>query len=560
MGVDSRIPFAEAIAEPLLFKKQFEALSLPQQVILKGFYGLSLNQEERLIWSMFNGFATYDELGYVRKIDEIEYTPQEYDTLVMVLGRRSGKTSGPLAFVEAYEATCGGHLDFVARRQECVLFLTAQKAEYASDFILQFVLPLLEDSPLLTKRLEKFNSDGIILSAGQPGITKKVGIRPAPPNIKAFRGPAIPVIGMDEASFWYKDSESANPDYEVERAVDKAQQQFPFRKKVIPSTPWTKQGIVWDAYNAGTKGHKYTDLEKKKRWATTMVVHAPTPAMQNPLLKKAVFIADLAKDPEAYKRETLALFMDAVDGIFTESILRRAIDGQPSTIRGVEFADREPKKDRVYVAALDPAFKRDRFAFTIFHWEPGVGAVQDLLRVWKPEGPKNPLKPAEILDEIKPLIEKYDVVSALTDQYQFESFSQLALDREITVEGITFTATNKVKIYGSALMAARNGQLKLLDDEDQFQELLIIEKTLLPQGGIHIAAPAGKHDDIATVVVLAAWRTLQLRGNEEDEKAEKEKAPDENRPAARLARHIEKKEQMQGEDFDSDDVLDIDED
>ena len=266
--MDDRISFAEAIAEPLLFQSQFAALSLPQATALKIVYGLPLNEEELKLWALFQGNATFDHLGYPKTIVPLAYSPKEYNSIVGIMGRRSGKTAQIMSFILAYEALCGGHLEFVAKRQECAIFLTAQKAEYASDFILQFVLPLIEDSPLGKKRIERFNSDGILVSSGRKGINKKIDIRPAPPNIKAFRGPAIPVIGMDEAAFWYKDAESANPDYEVERAVEKAQGQFPYAKKVVKSTPWTKEGIVWDAHNAGTEGRNFSSPEKRARFTT----------------------------------------------------------------------------------------------------------------------------------------------------------------------------------------------------------------------------------------------------------------------------------------------------
>lgn len=567
-----RIPFAEAIEEELLFKKQFygngtkafPGLSKPQQVALKAIYGLPLDEEELLIWSTFQGGAQFDSLGYPTKIDLIPYVPTERESTVIIFGRRSGKTSQITAFVEAYEATCGGHLDFVAKRQECALFLTAQKAEYASDFILQFALPLIEDSPLLAKRIERSNSDGILLSSGIRGVNKKIAIRPAPPNIKAFRGPAIPVIGMDEAGFWYKDAESANPDYEVERAVEKAMAQFPYRKKIVASTPWTKEGIVFDAHTAGTDGAKLQNEERKAKFKGTLVLHAPTPALANPLLTRDWFERERAKDPEAYEREILAKFIDAVDGIFPEALLRKAMDGQPTTIRGDAEADREPlprvdhpnDPSPIYVAAIDPAFKKDAFAFGVFHFDPRLGVVQDAKRRWKAVSSKEPLKPGLILDEIKPILDRYGIVNVLSDQYHLESLQELAQDRGFTIEGVVFTAGKKTSIYGTALMLARQGRWKLLDDEETFQELLLVQKHLQPGGGLHIGAPVGKHDDLATVTVLGTWRAHQLRV-EAPQPMAVEGPPT---PLQRMKAHLERKQRelsMAG-DYEDDEGYDED--
>jgi hypothetical protein len=555
---ESRIPFVEAIHEERLLKKQFfgdgtkafPGLSKPQQVALKAIYGLPLDEEELLIWSAFQGGATYDPLGYPLSIAPIDYVPTERESTVLILGRRSGKTSQIMAFGVAYEATCGGHLDFVAKREECAIFLTAQKAEFAGRFISQFVYPILEDSPLLAQRIKLSNSDGIVLSSGFKGNNKTLGIRPAPPNIKAFRGPAIPVIGMDEAAFWYKDAESANPDYEVERAVEKAMAQFPFKKKFVASTPWTKEGIVFDAHNAGTDGLRIQNPEKRARFTGTLVLHAPTPFMQNPLLSKEWFERERAKDPEAYEREILALFVDAKDGIFPELLLKAATQGQPSTFGGDALADRDPIPGLMYVAAIDPAFKKDAFGFAITHFDSKLGVVHDVKRRWKAISSKEPLKPGPILDEIKPILDRYGILNVLSDQYHLESLQELAEERGFSIEGVPFTAAKKTGIYGTALMLARQNRWKLLDDEETYQELLLIEKHLLPQGGLHIGAPVGKHDDLATVVVLATWRAHQFRGAEA---APEEQKSNEDSIGERVRRHLEHKRSQVADEYDDSD-------
>lgn len=532
--MNTRIPFAEAIDHDLLLKKQFygngtrdfPGLSLPVRTALKIFYGLPLATKEELdIWALFQGNALFDELGYPTKITPLDYIPREWPEVVPIWGRRSGKTSQFMAFSFAYEATCGGHLDFVGKKQECAMFLTAQTSQYASDFILQFVLPLIEDSPLLASRIAKPpNSDGILLSSGIVGNDRKIHIRPAPPNIKAFRGPAIPLIGMDEVGFWYKDAESANPDYEVERAVVKAQGQFPFRKKIVTSTPWTKEGIVFDAYSAGTGGRKHKNPAKRAKFKHTLVLHAPTPALQNPTLTREWFEQDRAQDPEAYVRETLAQFVDAVDGIFTEAMVRKSMDGNPSTIEGAELADRPPKPGVMYVAAMDPAFRRDAFAFKLFHWEPNRGVVEDVTRRWQARSRKEPLKPGLILDEIKVILDRYGIVNVVSDQFHIDSIQQLAQDRNFSVEFVNFSAASKAKIFGTTLMLFRQNNLWLLDDDETFHELITIQKINMPGGGLQIAAPANRHDDMAVVTALGAWRASQLRGAE-PEAEEKSKAP-----------------------------------
>ena len=83
---NERVPFALAIKAPKLLKKRFDRLSLPQQVVLKAFYGLPLNEQELIHWSIFQGGATYDKLGFVTSVTPVPYVPKEYDTLVLYMG------------------------------------------------------------------------------------------------------------------------------------------------------------------------------------------------------------------------------------------------------------------------------------------------------------------------------------------------------------------------------------------------------------------------------------------------------------------------------------------
>lgn len=491
--VSERIPFEEAISEKLLLKSAFDELAKPIQVALKIIYGLSLSQEELRYWAMFQGQATYDELGYPLDYGTFPYTPQEYEDATVILGRRSHKTGGISAFVLVYEAVLGGHSKRIGKKQKGRLFLIDQSLEHAEKHLLEFVEPVIDSSPLLKKEKVKVNTEGIFFK-------NRLAIVPGYPNIKIFRGFAIPAIVLDEAGFYYKDKESANPDYEVVRAVEPSMGQFEHRKKLTVSTPWSKEGILWDGFQAGTKGVKLGDPEERKKFSDLLVLHAPTPAMENPLLDRKWFQKVQLKDPDAYVREILAKFVDSISGLIPESLLRQAVVDAPTAREALPRKDHPTDPSPFYVAAMDPAFRHDQFAFTIVHWDNGV--VQDYLQVWKPQ-PKQKLVPTEILDEISFKLKEYRITTVYSDQYQLESLQQLALERGFVIIGVDFTRTSKAKIYGSFLTLLKQGKVKLLKHQDQFQELLSLEKKVLAGGTISIAAPIGKYDDIATSVVLA---------------------------------------------------------
>jgi hypothetical protein len=222
-----RIPFLEAISHPKLFKPAWDMLSLPQQVIVRSFYGLPLESQEELdLWSIFHGGADFDELGYVTRIHtQIPYIPQEYKILTGILGRRWGKSDRINGLIAGYEITLGGHTQYVREGQDVFWLYIAQDLTTAQTNM-KFVTAAVKTSPWLSKQID-----------GEPGIERvlfKNGIKlqAEPPNIKTSRGSAVVGVTMDEFGFWYKDAKSANPDYEVVRAIRYAQLQFPNSKQV----------------------------------------------------------------------------------------------------------------------------------------------------------------------------------------------------------------------------------------------------------------------------------------------------------------------------------------
>jgi hypothetical protein len=497
-----RIPFIEAIGDPDLLGRAFAQLSHPQQTALKIFYGCPLTQEELKFWAMFQECAQYDELGYPTHIDRTPlYLPKEYEQCWAIIGRRGGKTDKFASFIVAYEATCGGH-EAERGNSTAVCFLVAQDLKLARQN-----LPLIQAhlalSPILSKEVDgEPTADFIRLKNG-------INIGVAPPYPKALRGYAVPVVVMDEVGFWYSDSDSANPDYEVERAVEHAQLQFSHRKLVGISTPWTKEGLLYRYYVAGTEGRK---LPKDERagYEGILVLHAPTAAMANPLIKREGLAKKQQKDPEAFERESLAKFVDSISGFLSPSLLKEAVE--------TGIVEREPlpreghpeDPSPLYVAALDPAFRNDAFGFTIVHRDEKGHIYQDVIRRWQKKPGEEALNPSVILGEIAVLLKQYRIHYVFSDQYQLESLQQLALAQGFSIEGVDFTAKSKAKIMGNLQQLLNQKKIHLLGSKEQYSELASLEKRLTPNGGVQITAPRGRHDDLAMVLGLASFKSMWL--------------------------------------------------
>lgn len=453
---------------------------------------------------MFQEQVPVDLLGfplYDAPYTPLPYIPKEYEQIWAVIGRRGGKTDKFASFIVAYEATCGGHEE-ERGNSTAVCFLVAQDLKLARQN-LPLILSHLRQSPLLQKEIDgEPTADFIRLKNG-------INIGVAPPTAKALRGYAVPVVVMDEVGFWYSDSESANPDYEVERAVEQAQGQFSHRKLVGISTPWTKEGLLYKYYVAGTEGRKLP-LEDRPAYEDILVLHAPTAAMQNPLLTKNWLEKKQQKDPEAFERESLARFVDSISGFLSPSLLKEAI--APNTVEREPLPRAGHPEDEtpVYVAALDPAFRNDAFGFTILHKNKEGKIVQDVIRRWKREPGEDPLNPSLILQEISDLLRTYRVSYVYSDQYQLESLQQLAIQLGFHIEGVDFTARSKARILGNLQQLLNQKKIILLDSKEQYQELATLEKKLTPTGGVQIAAPRGRHDDLAMVLALAARQAIWM--------------------------------------------------
>lgn len=564
MAQVERIGFQEAVGETLLFKAGWDTLSVPQQAILKILYGQPLNDEELQVWHASQGHGVYDDIGRLVDLSgSTPYMPQEYHHATLVIGRRGSKTRSIASFIMAYEALLGGHERFVGESQSPIFLQVAQDIATAQANLRQFILWWLDKSPVGQRSIDVVeDTQGRgrkqqAITATTIRLKNRSLIQVGAPTIK-LRSQAVAVCNMDELAVWPKDSEAANPDYEVERAVLPAMAQFPDWKLIEASTPWTEEGILWRAHEIGTRGCRLADDDPTRvGWRDFIYVNLPTAAMQNPLVRNSFLEGELAKDVEAFQREFLARFSKSVTGFLSSSLLREAVD------RAV--VERAVEPSHLYVAALDPAFRRDAFTFTIVHHEgpvvyrlcsdrclaewdsqpikyatgkaartcpvcggPGAdrfakqhqrGIVQDVVRHWVPQK-SQPLNPATIMDEIALLCKAYRVQNVTSDQYQLESLQQLAVARGFALDVLDWTVKTKARIYVNLQQLLNQKQLRLLDNPAQLNELRSLERELTGRGTVSIHAPATRHDDLASCLALACYKSawfVPAKADVEDE-------------------------------------------
>lgn len=525
---DLRIPFEVAITEPRLLQPRFQELSLPQRSVLKATYGVPFDPDVRDAdgfseadhFAATQGYGDYDEVGHLIRVHPYpSWEPREFPEAWLVCGVRAGK-SELAAFISTYEATCGGHEGFTRKGKRVIWFQIAQDIP-AAQYALHAIKANLDSMAFMAKRVGAITARRIDLWNG-------VTITTSPPTVKSVRGYDSPGAVMDEVGVWWQEAESANPDFEIYRQLKSRQAQFRFPKIVGLSSPWNQAGMLYERWLAGTNGAKVvceacqTKGPQPNCEACTLlrhahqgrlVLHATTASLGNPLVTEEWLRDTLAKDPRAFARECLAQFQSSLSGFLDPTLLREAVDA------GVR--ERPPSARHFYVAALDPAFRRDSLGFAICHAEEGRGIVFDVLRRRTP-APGEKLNPIEELAEIARLCKQYRVAEVLTDQHHFDSLAQLALQQGLALREITFSGRSKAAIYGSLQQLLNTRRLRLLDHAETLRELLLIERENLQAGTVRIAAPRGEHDDMATVVALAAHGAIWLLPATEAAKPEPE--------------------------------------
>ena len=521
-----RIPLDIAINEPRLLKTRFEELSTPQRAMIKTMYGLALASDpdprgwsEQDYWLASQGFGEFDELGYLIRLKpgaHPSYVPEEFGECWLNEGVRSGKST-IASFIISYEAVCGGHEEFVRPGRRLYCFQIAQDLRQAK-YALHDIQANLESIPFLARPLKSGGSRIQAVTADRIDLWNGVTIATTPPTVKSVRGYDSPAAVLDEVAVWYQEADSANPDFEIYRQVKSRQAQFARPKIVGLSSPWNKGGLLYSRVKAGTNGvhvrcedHEGQVLPRgacskcdgaARAHRSHLVMTMPTAAMFNPNVGRQWLEEYRDADPRAFRRECMAEFLDSVSGFLDSDLIREAV------MPGVRSLP--PRPEPIYVAAMDPAFKRDSFAFAIGHMDEKGRMVFDVMKRWKRDLAATPLSPETILKEIAEVARAYRVGTIYTDQHEINSLKVLALQQGLSLVEMSLQSGSKNDIFANLASLVNQRRIRLLDHEDSIGELLALERKLTQGGNISISAPLGQHDDLAIVIALVAQQAIWL--------------------------------------------------
>ena len=439
-----------------------EPISPAWNVVYRAFDGERLTPAEMETWHELTGRDDYD--------------PRDSHELVAVKGRRAQGTKTATKYL-AYKIHAGDFRRHAPKGDRLHVPIIAQSRDTARE--VKSYLDVFYTSTELRSEVSELFRTSIELKNGFVISVQTCSYR-------APRGISAPLGLLDEVGVWRVDG--ADVDREVVRSLTPAQIQFPNRKLILLGSPWVKAGVLFERW------------ERRSESADRLVVHCPTPLM-NPLIPAEELAREEQADPQNYRREFLAEWLDDVDQFLPDSDIAAAIR---SGVR--ERAPAETLKGN-YVAALDASglTGKDRFTLAIGHraarGSAGVGTSFDVLRGWSRESV------GAVCDEVALTLRSYWTNRVFADQFGFSFLRELLRQRGIEVIQVPFSARSKPEIFLDLKIGLSRGQIGLLDHPPSLRELRALESKRTSGGHVSISAPRSGHDDFATVIALLINQT-----------------------------------------------------
>jgi hypothetical protein len=391
----------------------------------------------------------------------------------LVVGRRGGK-SRVLALVAVYLACFKDYAPHLAPGEIATLAIIAADRKQARS-IFRYIDGMLNAVPALANMIEESTADTITLN-------NRVVIEIATASFRVTRGYSFAAVLADETAMW-RDSEAANPDVEIFRALRPGLSSIPGSMLLNASSPYRRNGVLWTTFqrNYGKDG------------ARVLVWKGSTLEM-NAGADRAVIDEAFEDDPEAAASEYGGEFRSDIADFVSRAIVDAC----------TEFGchERPPARaaGRRYVAFIDAAggSGSDSMTCAIGHAENGVPML-DAIRERRP-----PFSPDDVVTEYATLMKSYGVTNAEGDRWGGDWVGE-----RFRVHGIRVvpTARPKADLYKELLPLLNAHRCGLLDVPRLTAQLCALERRTGRSGRDSIDHPPGAHDDVcnaaAGVLVMA---------------------------------------------------------
>jgi len=415
----------------------------------------------------------------------------------LICGRRAGKST-IISAMAVFFAIITNYMPYLKKHPYATVLVLSHSKEFSEE-ILDLIRSYIYGSDILTRLLntdKQSKARQTIFSLKVPFIDEhgtltysRVVIRVGAASKKTVRGKAVCVLICDEIAHWNLQEGAADKDEDIIRAVRPALAQFKDVGYLFKlSSPSIKHGILYN---------EYIKSRKKQLPKDYVVFKAPT-WLLNTWLTLEHYAAEYNLDPHGFMSEYRAEFVDAISNFcHPESVDACIIKGVP------ENAPEARATEVYYEAAIDAAFKNDRFTFTIVGYVRGK-IKQYVLRKWEGTN-KQPVKIFEVTEEIRQECLRFDITKVYADQYAFQPLKEIFEKYDLTLEEKAFTSTFKKQIYFNFKKLINNKQIDLLDDAIMIGEIKSLQVEQGATGVIRIGHPPGGHDDCASALAVASF-------------------------------------------------------
>ncbi|REK05518.1 MAG: hypothetical protein DWQ37_23690 [Planctomycetota bacterium] len=429
---------------------------------------------------------------FVRQItgrDPDKLPKSDASTVLLLCGRRSGKSRCGAAITAAYEAALAGHEKKLAPGEQG-LVAVCSPTRSQSRIVHGYLRAIFDSSDLLREQVVDETKNGF-------GLRNGVRIEILTGDFRTVRGFTLLAAVIDEAAFFGVDEEAkVKSDAELVRAL-KPSLATTGGKLIAISSPYARKGWCYNTWQR----HFGNDASNK----SCLVVQAPS-RLLNPLLSEETVADALAEDLAAAKSEYLAEFRDDIAAFLPREVIEACVvPGRTENLRQI---------GQRYHAFVDMSGGRhDDAALAIAH-RKGRIVVLDLVHRYRA-----PFSPFEVARSMSETLRQWGLVSAVADNYAAE-FSVVAFrQHRITLHR---SKQSKSQLYLELLPRISSGEVELLDDETLVKQLANLERRTRSGGKDIVDHPAtsgarsGARDDLsnaaAGAITLAARGVVQVGG------------------------------------------------
>jgi len=424
---------------------------------LKAIYGIPMDDWELAVFQKHTGLKTPPKKG-IREA-------------YAICGRRSGK-SRTLAELVVYEALVNAKIHkkkLAAGELGIIAIISVDRAQ--SQTMMRYIRGILMSNPILEQYIVEDLKESIEVSTG-------IKIEVFTPSFRSIRGRTIVVCVMDEPAFYFTDGQRS--DKELKTAIVPAMLTVPSAKLICISSPYGRQGILYEAY----RDHYGKEDDNILVW------QAATTSM-NPLVSQEFIDKELEKDPAGASAEYLAIFREDIEQFLSLDAINACVIPHRTSLPAYENV--------LYQAFCDPSGGRqDSFTLGISHIAKGK-LIIDQLRAWKP-----PLNPDVVTKEISDIIKQYRLSSIVSDRYAGEWVSSSFRKHGITHHACELT---KSELYLSLEARVNTLKIEFPDNQQLINELSSLERRRGRSGKDSVDHPPGRncHDDLANAAAGAAY-------------------------------------------------------